>query len=663
MTASGVPSAPTNNSTVVETDLKTTPKTITKQNVSPRSSPFRATETRVVKTRFDYDVHNTSSSATGSQTATKDKAVNQAKKTRSAQSKEKSSSASNPKKNTPSMSQLSHQNQIINKIKSKLQARSAGKFAENESDTENSNQQNQARVLLQCLLRGKRSERDEMLSKLRSGQIVLTVEQLIDVIFALNRSRKISTALKMLDMVESGPLASSLANIKSVKSYTIMIDTYGKGYQLSKAFSVFYGMSRNGVRPNAVTYNALIAACSRNDEPSLAFEVFEEMKQSGFSADKYTFGALIDSFAKCGQADRAFELADTMESNGIPKDQTIYSSLLDSCARTGQSERTLMLFEEMKRKGVWPNLVTFSVLIDTCAKTQHLERAFQIFSEMKHWGIGPPNLAIFTSMIGACSKCGWPDHGELVLNAMINHGLEPNQIIFGGLMEGWAKQGRLDRAFALLDRMVNQHNLHPNAVLIGGLTNSVRKLRETALVDRIWQVIVKYNLRPSRIYYPCLIVMAVMDGNVRLATAIVLHAYARGCFRRASLHSEDPSLHAIACAIVFYRHEVVKKAQQDIGDDSQQAYSVAAKNVNTVFKSIAMSQDEMDSMPAAEARDLCLTWGDFETVESHRNVRRHSNRRDRRGSHRKDSRPSAASRKAKTSPSTELNITAALQMQ
>lgn len=485
---------------------------------------------------------------------------------------------------------------------------------------------------------------DAFVEAVQSGRIELNINDFASVIATLTRQKKIRQALSVLRLAERGPLAEAIGKNKSPKLHTMMIDIYGKSFQLSRAFALFYGMARNGVKPNVITYNAMIAACARSNEPNLAYEVFEEMQANGLEADKFTYGALIDSFAKSGQVERAFELSQLMDSSGVSKDQTIYSALMDACGRTEQLERALMVFEEMKQKGVWPNLVTFSVLIDTCANAREPHRAFQLYSELKHWGYPTGNVIVFTSLIDACAKSGWPERAELVMQTMISQGIKPNEVSFGALVESWAQQGRLKEAFGVVERMVTEHDLLPNEVLIGCLIDACRRSRDTQRVAALWEIVVKYNLRPTKTFYPPLIAMAVMEEDVTLATAVLLHAYARGFLRRAALNSEDPTLHAIACAIVYYRHEIVIKGRIEGASMKEKK---ATARVATVFKSIAMSDADMDRMSSSEALKLCLAWGDNASKNSLGVRQRNGSRRDKRGVYRKDSLSSAAAKRAK----------------
>lgn len=453
------------------------------------------------------------------------------------------------------------------------------------------------------LLYGSDSARREFLAGLRRGEQTMTAEDCNDILSNLSRRRRTRDALALVRIWEKKPFSDLLASVNAVKTFTIMIDVCGKSRQLARCFSLFHSMRRAGVEPNLITYNTLISACARSNEPDLAYEVFTDMKESGLVPDKFSYGSLIDSCAKSGQVDRAFQIANAMDKNKIKKDQTIYSALMDACGRAQQLDRAFMVYEDMKRNGVWPNLITFAVLIDTCANVREPERAFQLFSEIKHWGFPRANVVVYTALIDACSKAGWPARGELVMKSMIESGIDPNEISYGALLEGWTRGGHMKQAFGIFERMVREHNLRPNAVLLSTLIDACRRYREITRVKDIWRIVVNHNVRPSRAYYPCLICMASQNGDLEVAAAITLHAFARGCLRRVALNSESPTLNALACAIAYLKYAI--EHNSPYGEKVRDQH---LDHLRVVFNSTAMAPKDMEAISPESAYEHCMAW-------------------------------------------------------
>ncbi len=49
---------------------------------------------------------------------------------------------------------------------------------------------------------------------------------------------------------------------------------------------MFHAMKAEGCRPNLITYNAIIDACSKGGTPEKARELFSDLQQSGLEPDK-----------------------------------------------------------------------------------------------------------------------------------------------------------------------------------------------------------------------------------------------------------------------------------------------------------------------------------------------------------------------------------------
>jgi pentatricopeptide repeat protein len=395
------------------------------------------------------------------------------------------------------------------------------------------------------------------LEELATGNLPMNIHEFNDVLSTLGRQRKMRSALGLIRIAETSAFAKLIAPHRNVKTYTIILDIHGKAHQLAHAFTLFYGMQRDGVQPNVITYNALVNSCSRNNEPDLAFEVYLEMQKAGLKPDKFTYASLIDSRARRGEVDRAFAIADLMDRNGVAKDQTIYSALVDACGRVKQLDRALLVFEEMKRRAVWPNLITFAVLLDCCANTRQPYKAFEIFAEIKHWNL-EPNVVTYTSLLDCCSKAGWPERAEMVLQHMRDNKVEPNEITYGALIDAWCRDGQLDRAFAAVESMAVKDGVAPNAILIGGLIEACRRLQDGTRIGHIWKLILDNDIRPARGYFPSLIALSAYSKDLDTSIGIAAYCYPRGILRRASCTSSDVVHRALAYAIVCLR-EVVRQ--------------------------------------------------------------------------------------------------------
>lgn len=420
------------------------------------------------------------------------------------------------------------------------------------------------------------------LVEISTGSVVVTVADYNDILSSLSRQRKYRTAMALIRISKTSRFASIIQPIWNVKTFTIMLDMFGKSHQLDGAFALFYEMQQDEkTPPSQVTYNALISACARSSEPELACVVFEDMQAAGLDADKFTYASLIDAHAKRGDVDTSFEISRLMDEQGVRKDPTVYSALMEACARACELPRALSVFETMKREGVWPNLITFSVLLDCCANAREPYKAFELFGEIKYWGL-TSNVVTWTGLLHACSKAGWPERAEMVLERMRAANVEPNEITFGALIDAWTRADDMEHAFVAIDQMAAINGVAPNAVLIGGLIETSRRLRTGIFMSRIWSLVAENNIRPARSYYPTMLSLAALSGDTQTAVAIVAHCHSRGMLRRVDFSSKDPILKSLAFALLCVL----------ISCNQQEDASAQLKQLRSIFESISLNIDE-----------------------------------------------------------------------
>jgi pentatricopeptide repeat protein len=93
-----------------------------------------------------------------------------------------------------------------------------------------------------------------------------------------------------------------------VKMYTVLLSALGKQWKQHTALAVFERMRTAGMRPNTITFNAVIGVCGKDGRWEKALELLEQMQTDGLAPDLVTFNSLI---AACGVGEQ-WELAADM---------------------------------------------------------------------------------------------------------------------------------------------------------------------------------------------------------------------------------------------------------------------------------------------------------------------------------------------------------------
>merc|ERR1719378_1728314 len=100
-------------------------------------------------------------------------------------------------------------------------------------------------------------------------------------------------------------------------------------------------------------------------------------------------------------------------------------------------------------------------MIDANARTGRMDRCDELFQQMQAVGVQPDIITFSTLVKGYCMD-GDIDKGFAVLKDMTSRGKhEPDEILYNSLLDGCAKQHRVDDALGLIESMA-KNNVRPS---------------------------------------------------------------------------------------------------------------------------------------------------------------------------------------------------------
>merc|ERR1719281_1755586 len=179
-----------------------------------------------------------------------------------------------------------------------------------------------------------------------------------------------------------------------------------------------------------------------------------------------------------------------------------------------------------------------------------MDRAEELFQEMEKTGIAPDIITFSTLVKGYC-QYGDIDKGFAVLKQMTSKKKhEPDEILYNSLLDGCAKQHRVDDALALIESMA-QNNVRPSNFTLSILVKLLgRSRRLNQAFTTVEDMCKRFDLQANIHVYTCLIYACFQ--NRQLPRALKLHdsmiteagvepdaktyaVLARGCVQAGSL--------------------------------------------------------------------------------------------------------------------------------
>ncbi|CAL5399193.1 unnamed protein product [Camellia sinensis] len=225
----------------------------------------------------------------------------------------------------------------------------------------------------------------------------------------------------------------------------VIAGVYNRIRQYHKAQEIFSLLEE----PDLVSWNILIAACSRNGDYKEVFELFGHMQLACIHPDNYTYVSLLSACTKlCNLALGSSLHGLIMKTDFDFKlcDMFVYNVMIDMYGKCGNLESSLKTFNEMTDK----NLISWTALISALGLHGRADEALQRFRQMEAVGLKPDRVA-FVAMLSACRHGGLVDEGKELFGKMkTNYGIEPDMDHYVLMVDLLSRYGHLKEAEQLI---------------------------------------------------------------------------------------------------------------------------------------------------------------------------------------------------------------------
>ncbi|CAN1246572.1 Pentatricopeptide repeat-containing protein At4g26680, mitochondrial [Linum grandiflorum] len=223
-------------------------------------------------------------------------------------------------------------------------------------------------IILHVLTKNRKFKSAESITKdvLRNGSVVIA---------GYCRKGLLSSAMKLKSSMEK------TNNNGNVVTFNTLIHGFCKEGRLQEARKLLSEMKIGNVAPNIVTFNTLMNArgnsCEMNDV------LYQEMMNAGIKPDILTYNALIAGLCRDGKTKKAAYLVkELVEKEKIDPTASTFAALISGQCVRNDPDRGWQLYKAMARSGFGPNKETFNVLVDAFYKKKDFEGAVQVLLEM-----------------------------------------------------------------------------------------------------------------------------------------------------------------------------------------------------------------------------------------------------------------------------------------
>jgi len=234
-------------------------------------------------------------------------------------------------------------------------------------------------------------------------------------------------------------------------TYTALITACAAGGQAAKAAALLEEMRSAGIPRTVTVYTALIGAYGASGRHwRCAEEAWRAMQREGLRPDRVAHNTMIATLRDCGQCRRAMQVWREMKAAQIAPDVVTYNTLISVHGRAGQWWEAQALADEMISVGVTPDEVTYTSLLVALADADQTAEAVAVLKGMHcRWGL---SLTASTAAIvmRACARSGAAGHAQMVLRTMAKEGVPLDGSILSSALTAWKNAGLLGEGVTVL---------------------------------------------------------------------------------------------------------------------------------------------------------------------------------------------------------------------
>ncbi|GJT33702.1 pentatricopeptide repeat-containing protein [Tanacetum coccineum] len=233
------------------------------------------------------------------------------------------------------------------------------------------------------------------------------------------------------------------------------------------------------IRPNEVSFVALINACGDLGAFSQGVWAHCYMVKNGLKVNRFVATALIDFYVSCGFLDFARRVFDELPK----KDVFCYNAMLRGFATHGYGREALELFKEMGSEGLAPDDVTMVVVISACSHAGLVDEGCEFFYDMRErYGLDP-KVEHYGCLVDLLGRAGRVNEAREILQTMP---MKPNAVLWRSLLGATRNHGNVEIAEIALDHLIElEPETSGNYVLLSNIYAHMNKWEGVKRVRRL----------------------------------------------------------------------------------------------------------------------------------------------------------------------------------
>ncbi|KAI3944207.1 hypothetical protein MKW98_016437 [Papaver atlanticum] len=213
----------------------------------------------------------------------------------------------------------------------------------------------------------------------------------------------------------------------NVVSFSAVIGGFAVKRKQNECFAVFREMLHFKVHPNSVTIASLLSLCAEVVAFGLGKEIHGYSIRALMDKNILVGNGLVNMYTKCGDVMDACSVFDHMDN----RDLISWNSMIAGYGMHGLSNEALTTFREMVKLGSKPDVVTFVAVLSACSHAGLVTEGRKLFDQMSSEFMITPNMEHYSCIVDLLGRAGLFQEANELIEKMP---FEPDECVWGALL-------------------------------------------------------------------------------------------------------------------------------------------------------------------------------------------------------------------------------------
>merc|ERR1719450_325468 len=297
---------------------------------------------------------------------------------------------------------------------------------------------------------------------------------------------------------------------------------------MEKLWELWNEMEQREVMPTSVTVGCFVDALASNgcaeDALDLVHRLLRDPKRANL-VNNIIFSTLLKGFGLTKQVDRLFDVYAEMRGTGVSCNFVTYNTMIDACARCGCMDKASALLADMRAAGISPDKITYSTLVKGHCFSGNIDAAFTVFQEMRDTDALVPDEMLYNSLLDGCAKEHRLQEALDLFATMRAEGVKPSNFTLCTLVKLLGRARRLPQAFGIMEELCTQGGLRPNIQVYTCLMTACVDNGQLERALQLHDEVLAAGCQPDQKMYNMLVRSCLRSGSLAKAVQVARCAY------------------------------------------------------------------------------------------------------------------------------------------